>query len=134
MSTGRGVADQAAGRGRSHGRGRRRVTSSIPKTSGSSPSTLTTPVTPQLASMSMPPPATDATALESGHVSEAAANPPPPPPIVRLKIWHDSNTGCTLGGTLRMTLPSERYSTIEWSSRCWIMFVRGGNTGQPGSD
>ncbi|QHO18413.1 uncharacterized protein DS421_11g320300 [Arachis hypogaea] len=133
MLTSRGAADQAASRGRSRGRGRGRVSSSTPRTSGSSPSTPTTPVMPQVlppaaqqpASTSTLPLAMDATAPESSHACEAATDAPPSPPIVQLKIWPDGGTGCTLGGMLSTTLPSGRYSTIEWvdgSSRCWMIF------------
>nr|XP_025636357.2 protein DETOXIFICATION 53-like [Arachis hypogaea] len=51
MSTGRGAADQAVGRGRSRGRGRGRISSDNSETFGSSSSTLTTLVMPQVAGL-----------------------------------------------------------------------------------
>ncbi|RYR69023.1 hypothetical protein Ahy_A03g015541 [Arachis hypogaea] len=55
MMIGRGAADQAASRGRSHGRGRGRVSFGTLGTSGPSPSTLTTLVTPQVAGLAEQP-------------------------------------------------------------------------------
>ncbi|RYR17735.1 hypothetical protein Ahy_B03g062425 isoform A [Arachis hypogaea] len=120
MSTCRHAADQATGRGHSHGR----VSFGTFGTSGFSLSTPTTTVTPQIADLadqqfimvpnpnymppstattpppiaqhpattSTPPPAMDTAALESSHISEVAADASPPPPIIRLNIWPNDST------------------------------------------
>ncbi|RYQ85987.1 hypothetical protein Ahy_B10g105640 [Arachis hypogaea] len=155
MTTGRGLTDHAAGRGRSRSPGRGRVSFGTAENSRFSPSTLTTPVTSQVTdladqpfimvpALNYAPSSTATTPSPTAQQPVATATPPPATEAVspesshrirelesarELSGWLPVST--VLYGMLSTILPSERYSTIEWvggSNRYWRMFVRDGTT------